>query len=181
MTSQGATGRDGTTTTDPSPGHHDTHRQILRREFLAAALYMAMVLLAGLVVVPTESLPSDWTIVAAMLGTAVGLIVAHFLAFRLASHLSDASGTWPGSAAQEAGAQVLGGLAVAAVGAVPFLLLDGTPALRVSLFALAAMPAVVGLGIARSRGRSWLSSALFTAAVLALALGVVLLKSALAH
>lgn len=168
-------------TTAAPTAPHDTHRQALRREFLASALYMALVLLAGLVVVPTGALPSDRAIAGTMLGTAVGLILAHWLAFRLASHMSDASGVSPGSAAQEAGAQVLGGLAVATVGAVPFLLLDGTAALRVSLFALSAMPAVVGLGIARSRGRSWLTSSLFALGVLALAIGVVLLKSALSH
>ncbi|MGJ7439856.1 hypothetical protein [Aquipuribacter sp. MA13-6] len=180
MSSHSTPAQDGTAAA-ATVGRHETHRQVLRREFLAAALYMALVLLAGLVVVPTGYLPSDRTIVATMLGTAVGLVLAHWLAFRLASHVSDASGVWPGSAAQEAGAQVLGGLAVATAGAVPFLLLDGTTALRLSLLALGAMPAVVGLGIARSRGRSWLSSAFFAAAVLVLSLAVVLVKSLLGH
>jgi hypothetical protein len=157
------------------------HRRILEREFLAAALYMALVLLAALVVLPVEQLPSDRTVVALLLGTAVGLIAAHWLAFRLAAHLTEADGIWAGTAAEEAGAQVAGGLATAVVASAPFLVLDGEAALRVSLLLLSALPALTGLGIARLRGRSWLRSGLFAVSVLALAVAVVLVKSAVNH
>jgi hypothetical protein len=171
----------GAVTTGERTARHQSHRQILEREFLAAALYMALVLLAALVVLPKEQLPADRTVVALLLGTAVGLITAHWVAFRLASHLTEAGGVWAGSAAQEGAAQVAGGVAVAVVASAPFLVADGEPALRVSLLLLSALPAVTGLAIARMRGRSWLRSGLFAVSVLALALLVVLVKTAVGH
>jgi hypothetical protein len=158
-----------------------SHRRILAREFFAAALYMALVLLAALVGFPSSRLPSDDVVVITLIGTALGLILAHWLAFRLAAHLTDEGGVWSGSAPQEAGAQIAGGVGVAVVAALPFLVLDGTDALRVSLLLLAAMPALTGLAIARLRHRSWLGSSVFAAVVFAVAVGIVEVKAALGH
>lgn len=168
-------------TTAERTDEHPSHRRILEREFLASALYMALVQLAALVVLPVEQLPSDRTMIGLLLGTAVGLVAAHWLAFRLAAHMTDAAGVWAGSAEQEAGAEVAGGLAVALVALLPFVLLDGQAALRVSLVLLAALPALAGLGIARLRHRSWLRSGLFAVLVLVLAMLVVLVKTSVGH
>lgn len=157
------------------------HRRILVRELLAASLYMALVLLAALVAFPVDRLPSDEIVVATLLGTALGLVLAHWLAFRLAAHLTDEGGVWSGSAPQEAAAQIAGGLAVAGIASLPFLILDGADALRVSLLLLAAMPALTGLVIARVRGRSWLSSGIASAVVFLIALAVVEVKAAVGH
>lgn len=156
------------------------HAQLVAREFLAAALYMALVLLAALVALPVERLPDDATVVATLAGTAVGLILAHWLAFRLAAHLTE-GGFGAASAAREAGAQIMGGLGVALIASVPFLVLDGEDALRVTLLLLAALPALTGLGIARLRGRSWLASLITAGIVLSLAVLVVAVKAALSH
>ena len=163
------------------PDDHVRHRRLLSLELFASALYMALVLLAALVVLPVEQLPADETVVALLIGTAVGLVAAHWLAFRLAAHLTEEGGSSPRTAAQEAGAQVAGGLAVALVAAVPFVVADGQSALRGSLLLLAALPALTGLAIGRLRGRSWLRSGVFAALVLAAALLVVLVKTALGH
>lgn len=168
-------------TTEEHTARHRSHRKILRREFLAAALYMALVLLAALVALPEEQLPADRTVVALLLGTAVGLIAAHWLAFRLASHVTEEGGVWAGSAAQEGAAQVVGGVAVAVVASAPFLVADGERALRISLLLLAALPAVTGLAVARTRGQSWLHSGLFSFSILVLALVVVLVKIVVGH
>lgn len=151
------------------------------REFFAAALYMALVLLAVLVAVPTEILPSDESVVGLLIGSAIGLTLAHWLAFRLAAHLTEEGGFAAQSAAREAAAQVAGGVGVAALAAVPFLLLDGETALTGALVVLAAMPALTGLAIARLRGRSWLSSLVTAAVVLLLAVVVVMVKEGLGH
>lgn len=157
------------------------HRRVLVREMLASALYVALVLLGALIAVPTDRLPSDSDMVRLMLGTAVGLLLAHWLAFRLAARITAEDGGWTPSAAQEAGAQLIGGLAVAALAAAPFLVLDG-PAARVgSLLILAALPAVTGCLIARLRGRSWVFAMTAGGLVLALAVGVVVLKNTLGH
>lgn len=162
---------------DPDP----QEARLVAREFSAAALYMALVLLAALVAVPTERLPPDEAVAGLLLGSAVGLMLAHWLSFRLAAHLTMEGGFATQSAAREAGAQIGGGVAVAMVAALPFLLLDGRSALTSSLVLLAALPALAGLSIARLRGRSWLSSLITGAVVLTVAILVVLVKAALGH
>jgi hypothetical protein len=144
-------------------------------------LYVALVLLATLVVVPQERLPSDLALVELMLGAAVGLLVAHWFAFRLATRLTSEQGAWTRTAAEEAAAMLLGGLVPAVVGAVPFLLLDGQVALLTALLLLAAFPAIAGGLVARLQGRSWLVTVLSGGAVLLLAALVVAVKTALSH
>jgi hypothetical protein len=162
-------------------GPEDSEARLAAREFFAAALYMAIVLLAALVAVPTDRLPPDEAVAGLLVGSAMGLTLAHWLAFRLASHLTVEGGFRTESAAREAGAQIAGGVAVAAISALPFLLLDGEAALIGSLVLLAALPAVTGMAIARLRGRSWPRSLIAGAVVLTLALVVVLVKGAVGH
>lgn len=159
----------------------DEETRLAAREFFAAALYMALVLLAVLVAVPTESLPPDEAVVGLLIGSAIGLTLAHWFAFRLAAHLTEEGGFAAQSAAREAAAQVAGGVGVAVLAAVPFLLLAGEAALTGALVVLAAMPALTGLAIARLRGRSWLPSLAAAAVVLLLAVVVVLVKEGLGH
>lgn len=159
----------------------ETHGRILAREFFAAALYMALVLLAALVALPVERLPDDHALVLTLLGTAVGLVLAHWLAFRLAAHLTEEGGVWAGSAAQEAGAQIAGGVVVALVASAPFVVLDGAEALRIALLLLAAMPAATGMAIARLRGRSWLTTAIAAGLVFVVAVAIVEIKAAVGH
>jgi hypothetical protein len=159
----------------------DAEARLAAREFFAAALYMALVLLAVLVAVPTDRLPPDEEVAGLLVGSAIGLTLAHWLAFRLAAHLTVEGGFATESAAREAGAQVAGGVAVAAIAALPFLLLDGGAALNGSLVLLAALPAVTGMAIARLRGRSWLSGLVTGAVVLTLAVVVVMVKASVGH
>lgn len=163
--------------TEHVPDHED--RQVAR-EFLAAALYMALVQWAALVAIPAEHIPDSATVVQLLLGTGIGLILAHWLAFRLASHLAE-GGLAAGAVAREAGAQVGGGLMVAVIASVPFLLLEPEAALRVSVVVLGALPALTGFAIARLRGRSLTASLVVGAVVLGIAMAVVVVKSAVGH
>ena len=160
---------------------HAAHRRVLAREALASALYVALVLLAALLAVPSDRLPSDAVMVRLILGTAIGLLLAHWLAFRLAARMTAEDGGWTPSAAQEATAQLSGGMVVAVLAAIPFLLLEGVSARVVSLAVLAALPALAGGLIARLRGRSWLFAVTASALVLILAAGVVTAKNLLGH
>ena len=168
--------RDDTSVADPA-GHH----RVLFRELLASAMYVALVLLAALIAVPHDRLPPDGDIVRLMIGTAVGLLLAHWLAFRLAARITAEDGGWSPSAAQEAGAQLTGGFAVALVASVPFVVLEGAAAVAVSMLLLASLPAVTGVLIARLRERSWAYALTRGAVVLVVAVGVVALKSAVGH
>lgn len=174
----GSRGFDDSTTIGPPDPHH---RQALAREFLASALYVAIVLLTALVALPRARMPSDISVVATMLGTAVGLIAAHFVAFRLAAHMTSEAGVAPAPVLEEAGAGFAGGLTVAILAALPFAILDGNDALLATLIALAILPALMGLAIARLRGHSWAASAMTAGIVLIIALAVVALKTALGH
>jgi hypothetical protein len=158
----------------------DVERRLAAREFFAAALYMALVQWTALVAVPSERVPEAGTVVPLLLGTALGLVLAHWLAFRLAAHLTE-GGFAAASAAREASAQVAGGLAVGVIAALPFIVLNGETALQVAVLVLAALPALTGLAIARLRGRSWTASVVFAGAVLAVALAVVAVKAAVGH
>lgn len=158
----------------------DPEDRLAAREFLAAALYMALVQWAALLALPTEHRPDDSTIVALLLGSAVGLVLAHWLAFRLAAHLAE-NGFAPVSVAREAGAQIGGGLVVGILAALPFLVLDGEEAVQASILVLAALPALAGVGIARLRHRSWIVSILVGVVVLAVALLIVAVKTIAGH
>jgi hypothetical protein len=155
------------------------HRR-LAREFLASALYLDLVLLAGLAVVPAESVPPGIEVALIMLGASAGLLGAHWLAFRLAVQLTT-DGRWHDSARQEVLAQLAGGLAVVGFGALPFLLLTGRTALNCSLLALAALPGTAGLVIGRLRGRSWFVSEAMALGALTVTAAVVFLKIGTGH
>ncbi len=157
------------------------HHRLLAREALASALYLALVLLTALVAVPEEQLPSDRAIVQLIFGAGLGLLVAHWFAFRLAARITTEEGHWSPTASQEVAAQLLGGLAVCVLGSLPFLLFDGRTALVESLLLLSALPAVAGGWIARLQGRSW-SFAVYSG-VLAFLVGcaIVAIKTSLSH
>ncbi len=146
---------EGPSSTGPRPVEADRHRRALAREALASALYVAPVLLAILVAVPRTRLPSDMVLVQLILSAGLGLVVAHWVAFRLAAPMTSHGGAWSVAAAQEASAALAGGVLTAVVAALPFMLLDGTAALTSSLLLLAAMPAVAAGLVARLRGGSW--------------------------
>jgi hypothetical protein len=156
-------------------------RQLVVREFAASALYVATVLLTEMVAIPRSQLPSDRAVVGILVGTAVGLTLAHWLAFRLASQLTTHRGAWEQSAGEEGLAQFAGAGAIAVLGALPFLVLDGTAAYRTALLVLAVQPAAAGTAIARMRGTRWLRAFAAGALVLAATLLVVTVKILLDH
>lgn len=163
----------------PTSRHHDAEGKLAYREFVSAALYMTLVLMAVLVALPHDRVPESWGVLTLLLGTAAGLMLAHWIAFRWAAHLAEETGTSPASAAREAGAQVGGGVAAAVVAGVPLLLLDGRAAVITSLVLLSAVLALTGLRIGRLRGLSWPKSVVVAVLVLAVALAVVGVKAAL--
>ncbi len=163
-----------------APARRDEAAKLAYREFATSALYMALVLLAVLAALPEDRLPEGWAVLGVLLGTAIGLILAHWVAFRLAAQLAEETGVSPAEAAREAGAQLAGGILVAVIAAVPLALLPGPAAVTVSLVLLSALPALAGVAIGRLRGRSWARSLLAGLLVLAIALVVVTIKALLA-
>jgi hypothetical protein len=161
--------------------HGPEHRQRVRREFVANALYVDLVILAGLVVVPADEIPEDRTEVAVLiLGGSFGLLAAHWLAFRLAVQVTTV-GNWHKAASQEAAAQLAGGLGVAVLAVLPFLVFSGTTALRGALVALVAPLVAVGLAIGRLRGLPWFESAIVALIALLVSGVVVGVKIGVGH
>ncbi|MCU0301817.1 MAG: hypothetical protein MUF35_09485 [Candidatus Nanopelagicales bacterium] len=157
------------------------HRRALAREFFASALYVALVLLAALVALPRDRLPSDHAVLATLFGTALGLVLAHFVAFRFAAHFTAEAGRADTPLFQEAVAGLAGGLLVALIAAVPYVLFSGDDALLGSLIALATLPAVMGGAIARLRGRSRTQALVAAGLALVAAMVVVYVKDFLGH
>ena len=111
----------------------------------------------------------------------VGLVLAHWIAFRLAARITTEDARWTPTAAAEGAAQVLGGLTVALLATLPFLLLDDEAALVGSLLVLATVPALSGFVIARMQARSWLGAVLQAGGTLVVMVAVVVVKNALGH
>jgi hypothetical protein len=157
------------------------HRRALAREFFASALYVALVLLAALVALPRDRLPTDRAVMATLFGTALGLVLAHFVAFRFAAHFTAEAGRAETPLIQEAVAGLAGGLLVAIIAGLPYVVFDGDDALLGSLIALATLPAIMGGAIARLRGRSWTQSLAAAGLALITAMVVVYVKDFLGH
>ena len=165
----------------PGDDEESLHRRALAREFFASALYVALVLLAALVALPRDRLPTDHAVMATLFGTALGLVLAHFVAFRFAAHFTAEAGRAEAPLIQEAAAGMAGGLLVAFIAGVPYVLFDGDDALLGSLIALATLPAIMGGAIARLRGRSRTQSLAAAGLALVAAMVVVYVKDFLGH
>lgn len=162
-------------------GDGEAHGHSLLREFVVSALYLALALWATALIVPPDVLPSKWVVVAEVYGIAVGLLLMHWLAFSLAVQLVDRA-ELNLDLLKDGGAQLAGGLAVAAVATLPFIVLDRMNlALTATLWLLGAIPALTGYAIARQRGESRPTSVTIALVVAVIAFVVVWVKVTLAY
>lgn len=153
------------------------HRRELVREGVTMALYLSLSLLAVLLAMPTaaEADPADVIFL-----TAVGLLVAHLLAFAVSSRLVS-RGLFDAQSRQAALAQIAGGSIVVALATLPVLVLEMPNGLRVAEGALMLLVAWVGYLAARQADVSVLRSCGYVAVVL-VATGLVLaLKALVGH
>jgi hypothetical protein len=149
-----------------------------RKEALAMALYVAIVLLAELTAVPEDITEALGTF-KIVWGTTLGLAAAHWFAFHLSSRLV-ASGSVRRQDAEAAVAQLLGALGVALLATVPLALLPASSELDVVRIVLALFLGFVGYAVARAGGVPRLRSFMYSASVLAVALTIAILKNLLA-
>ena len=144
-----------------------------RKEALTMALYVAICLLAALVVLPEDT--TEDHAIGVIWGTTLGLALAHWFAFRVAARMV-AQGPMRPHDALAAGAQLAGAAAVAAIATVPTFFWSGADEIDAVIFVLAAFIAVVGYGSARTSGGSKVRSVAYAGGLLVVALGVVLVK-----
>ena len=136
----------------------DAHAQRLEllREVTTMALYVSLSILAVLIALPIASNDNRVQAGLTVLGTGVGLVLAHHLSFRMSSRLVNGALLTPESI-DALKAQALGGLPVAVLVALPVFVLGEEPGEVVSEVLLLAFVAIVGYrnapftsGVARS-------------------------------
>lgn len=132
---------------------HEHQVRELRREAATMALYVSVVLLAELAALPTEHKPQGWGIVALVWGTTIGLALAHWFAFTVASSAL-AGGRLRREDLEVGAAGVAGALVVALAATVPEVLLARDDSGDVLLFVPAAFLGIGGFVVARQGGRS---------------------------
>ena len=143
------------------------------------ALYIALSLLAVMFALPVSvSSAAGASHAAILFVTAIGLLIAHQLAFRLSARL--AHGNLATEHMELLAAQLIGGMAVTVVAVLPVLVIGGQTGLRVAELALIAFIAVVGYIAARGIPVSRPRALLYVAGVVALTLVIIVLKD-LAH
>jgi hypothetical protein len=154
------------------------HRSEVRKEALTMALYVAICLLASLIVIP-ESGVEHTHVMGLIWGITLGLALAHWFAFRLSARMVGA-GTVRSSDVELAGAQLLGAAGVAVWASVGVLLLPESAEVEGAEFLLAALISLIGFAVARGAGATLLRAVVYALFVLALAVAIAALKNLLA-
>jgi len=149
------------------------------REGMTMALYLSLSLLAVMVAFEDPTHPETPDLVRLVFVTALGLLLAHLLAFRMSARFV-ARGRRTTEAAGLVAAQVLGGAAVTALATIPLAVLGAWPGLLVSELALLALITGVGYVSGRASGYSRVRSLLYVAGVILVTVVVLEIK-ALAH
>ena len=164
--------------TESSATPHERERV---REGITMALYISFSLLAVLLATPTDYVDDSRTQLAITLAlTALGLVLAHQLAFRLSTRLLN-RGVLDAESLAVLRAQLVGGLPVVAVAAVPVLLLGVRAGVLVSELLLIAIAGAVGFFTARSSGASTRQVLLNVVGVLVIVGALLAFKLAIGH
>ena len=159
-------------------------RADLMREATVMILYVSVVEIAELASLPESHVSTRVTgpvgadLLAIVWGTAVGLALAHWFAFRVAAPAF--RGERPTHVDTQIGlAQLAGAILVAALSSLPSLTLSSVHAQEVTGDVPAVLVGVVGYLVARRTGKSHLSSVFYGLVALAIGVLVALVKSLL--
>jgi hypothetical protein len=163
----------------------DTRAEVFR-EAVTMILYVSVVEIAELSAIPEEHFAHGRVtgavggqLLAIVWGTAVGLAIAHWFAFRLAAPAF--RGERPTRTDTYIGlAQVGGAMFVAAVSSIPVLLFSDVRAQETTPDVPALLIGIVGFLIARAAGRSRVAAVFYGVTALALGVLVALVKTRLA-
>ena len=133
-------------------------------------LYVAVVLLATLAVLSSGVVGAE--LVALIWGTTIGLALAHWFAFRVATQ-GFGGGYLRGQDFKEAMAQLAGAAFVAVIASLPVLLVGDDDEQEAVSFVLALTVGAIGYVVERANGRTRMASAVFAVVTLLAALLVV--------
>ena len=169
----------------PSLAHRIEQSMEAQREAFTMTLYMAIVVLSVQIV--GEPSESAWEDIRLILGTAVGLLLAHLLAFRLAASLfaAPAMAENTGERLEElevsTWAVIRAAFLVVAVAVLPYLILDVEWASLASTIALSLIIGASAYIVGRAYGRSNAQGWMYAGVVTLLALGIAIIKAILSH
>ncbi len=158
----------------------DSSRKEFVREAVTMALYLSLSLLAVLLAIPTSSEKSVGDPVGLIFLTAIGLLVAHLLAFAISSRLVS-SGSLDAEARLIAFAQIAGGALVVLLVMLPMIFFDAPTSVQVAQALLLAFVAGVGYLAARQSNVSRFRALVYVAVVVVSVLVVLGLKAAVGH
>lgn len=158
---------------------HDAQRREWLREAVTMSLYVSLSLLAVLVALPPGASLGDRHLALTILLTAVALLLAHQVAFRLSTRLIN-RGLLDDEGRRMLSAQVAGGLITGVVAAAPVFLF-GAGAIRLTEFLVLAFVAATGYRAARSVPTSRTKALAYVAFVVLVVLAVLFVKSLVAH
>jgi hypothetical protein len=175
-----------TTETRPQLRLEGETRTEVFREAVTMILYVSVVEIAELAAIPEEHFTHGHVtgavggqLLAIVWGTAVGLAIAHWFAFRVAAPAF--RGERPTRIDTYVGlAQVGGAMFVAAVSSLPVLLMSDVRAQETTGDVPALLIGIVGYLIGRATGRSRLAAIFYGLTALALGVLVALVKTRLA-
>lgn len=158
---------------------HAPQREIWR-EAVTMALYLSLSLLAVILATSPEATDNGSSLAVTILLTALGLLVAHILAFAVSSRLVS-QGQLDEESRRTMSAQVGAGLVVAVGAALPVLILGPDVGLTFTELLLLGFVCAVGYLAARQAGVSKGRAMLYSGVVLVLAVVVLLVKSLVGH
>mgnify|MGYP001827763900 CR=1 FL=1 len=166
-------------------GRAKAPRRELWQEATVMALYVSIVTLAALVALPSDYAASDGgeghsgpALLSIVWGTAIGLALAHWVAFEVAA-IGFHSGKVRRSDLALASAQIAGAAIVAAAATIAILFADDSSAVQAAAFAPALIIGVAGYGAARAGERSVTASVVIGVLVLLAGLAVAIIKTIL--
>ncbi len=174
------------TTTAAKRRHTHEERAEILREAATMVLYVSVVEIAELATLPEGHFghgrvtgPVGAQLLAIVWGTAVGLAIAHWFAFRVAA--PGFRGDRPTSLDTRIGlAQLAGAVMVAVISSVPVLVFSDVRAQETIGDVPALIIGVIGYLVARATGKGRLPAVFYGVTALALGIIVALVKSALA-
>ena len=147
-------------------------------------LYLSIVLLAAFAALPSGSGGDAHlaggvhgsTLIALIWGTAIGLAIAHWFAFRVTAR-AFGGGTVSDTDVRIGLAQLVAAMIVAGLCTVPVIVFDTTSEVTAATIVLALLLGLSGFLVAKSAGRSVLRSLILGGIVMLVGLAIALLKN----
>ena len=165
---------------EPERSPREAERAELIREGTTMALYVGLSLLAVMLILPEDQAAGRWSRAGTLALASLGLLLAHITASQISARLVDGR-RFKGDRAVVLGAQVLAGLGITLVAAIPVVILSGPDGVLASELLLLGLIASVAYTAARRSPASRVRSVAYSVLIVLVCIGVLWVKSLAAH